>query len=601
VKKKLSLLALVSKKQTLRWLLVMSVFFFLLLRSQSVLLFSPSLLPEGSVLWGKDLSGLTQEVANMELRELVSQRLEESVSVSVSREEDVSQEEGTLYDFGVRHNSFQTLQLLSRNAGSYGTADLFFVEAKESFEAEVPALHLDEVVFEEKLASLEEQVRNADIEYSESAGRWLLVPERAGYEFSPSVKVELRSQLLKIARDPGQELELNLEQEKVLPIRKREQLEPLYRDLQSVLSGPVSWVVDGKEEILFFDEYPRLVRPNLKKKELNVNEVMLEGIISGLAERYDRGEGAKAYPHPVLQERGYLKLDRGGYFGRARSLDVVVMKTILSEALTVEEKAKEIALPFVYSDEALQIEEGVDLQYLSTGRSSFEEGNAPARVHNIRFGLSKYEGVVVPPGETFSFNQVLGWVKLEDGWQAAPAIFGGGGVRPVPGGGLCQVSTTMYRAAINAGLPIVARKPHSLDVSYYHKYGDGIDSTVYPPEDIDLAFVNDTPGNLYIHTYTEGEEAVVEFYGVDDGRSIELEQVVNRPIYPPFGITEYTSELDPGVQELARRRRVGRYVEWDWNITRTDGTVDQRKVETVYPAQQQVIRVGVVGEEIVQQ
>ena len=132
-------------------------------------------------------------------------------------------------------------------------------------------------------------------------------------------------------------------------------------------------------------------------------------------------------------------------------------------------------------------------------------------------------------------------------------------------------------------------------MSYYHQYGDGIDSTIHPPADIDLRFVNDTPGPIFLHAYTVDavSEAFVEMYGVSDGRSVELEQVINRPVNLASE-TVYVPELAAGVQEVIKPR-TGRYVEWKWVVNYADGSQDVRAIETLYPARRQTIRIGTGG------
>jgi vancomycin resistance protein YoaR len=263
----------------------------------------------------------------------------------------------------------------------------------------------------------------------------------------------------------------------------------------------------------------------------------------------------------------------------------------LLDAFLSEEHTQILTLSLEEQMPLLEMAGVGQLSLLARGRSSFVLSHSEDRTFNVKKGLAKYDGVVIPSGAEFSFNDVLGYVRYEDGWKPALAIFGGGGVTPVPGGGLCQVSTTMYRAAIHAGLQIIERKPHSLDVSYYLAYGDGIDSTIYPPKDIDLKFVNDTPGPIFIHTYTDdvAREAFVEFYGVDDGRKVELKQLVNRPVHLEREVV-YTDDLSQGVTEETKARQ-GRYVEWEWKITR-DGEEEYRKIETLYPARRRTVRVG---------
>ncbi|MBI3619365.1 VanW family protein [Candidatus Peregrinibacteria bacterium] len=161
------------------------------------------------------------------------------------------------------------------------------------------------------------------------------------------------------------------------------------------------------------------------------------------------------------------------------------------------------------------------LSLLATGHSNFA-GSGEGRKANVRKGLQEnLQNVLIAPGEDFSFNSVLGSVTLSEGWQLALAIFNGRSLRLVPGGGLCQVATTTYRAAILAGLPVLERSNHSLYVHYYEQHGIGMDATIFPGRQ-DLVFRNDTGHSLLLQAYADGEEAFVNVYGTPDGRSVQL-------------------------------------------------------------------------------
>lgn len=164
---------------------------------------------------------------------------------------------------------------------------------------------------------------------------------------------------------------------------------------------------------------------------------------------------------------------------------------------------------------------GKPLVLLSSGRSNFK-GSGWERKYNVRKALNERENnIFIPADTTFSFNDTLGIVSQSRGWQLALTIFEGVNLRPAPGGGICQASTTVYRAAINAGLPIVEQKNHSLYVTYYEAYGVGLDATIFPGSQ-DMQFQNDTGGPIVMQSYTEGDEAFVNMYGYDDGRSVVL-------------------------------------------------------------------------------
>lgn len=154
---------------------------------------------------------------------------------------------------------------------------------------------------------------------------------------------------------------------------------------------------------------------------------------------------------------------------------------------------------------------------LATGESNFY-GSPKNRKHNIAVGAGKFNGVLVGPGDEFSFNKALGGVGPKEGYLPELVIKKGATV-PEYGGGLCQVSTTAFRAAVKAGLEITERKNHAYAVQYYNP--QGTDATIYPPHP-DLRFKNNTPAYILIQTRVEGNNLYFDFYGSDDDREVVL-------------------------------------------------------------------------------
>ncbi|MDD4319502.1 MAG: VanW family protein [Candidatus Peribacteraceae bacterium] len=193
----------------------------------------------------------------------------------------------------------------------------------------------------------------------------------------------------------------------------------------------------------------------------------------------------------------------------------------LSEALA--SGLEVVDLPVSSVPGAVINESGEDLgplELLATGKSDYR-GSGGGRIANVRLGLQGYlNNVLIPPGETFSFNAAVNDMRGGQ-WQDALVIMNGTDLVPFPGGGICQVATTVYRAALLAGLPITERANHSLYVTYYEKYGVGIDATIFPKRQ-DLTFHNDTDRYLLLQAYTRGFEAFVHVYGVRDGRTVEM-------------------------------------------------------------------------------
>ncbi len=155
---------------------------------------------------------------------------------------------------------------------------------------------------------------------------------------------------------------------------------------------------------------------------------------------------------------------------------------------------------------------------IGTGESNFY-GSPKNRRHNIAVGASKFNGVLVDHDEEFSFNKILGKVGPQTGYLPELVIKKNKTV-PEYGGGLCQVSTTAFRAALNSGLKITERRPHAYPVRYYDP--QGTDATIYPPHP-DLRFINDTPSFLLIQTKIKGNVLTFEFYGSDDGREVKID------------------------------------------------------------------------------
>ncbi len=184
-------------------------------------------------------------------------------------------------------------------------------------------------------------------------------------------------------------------------------------------------------------------------------------------------------------------------------------------------------------------------ELVARGESNFT-GSPKNRRHNIKIGAAKFDKVLVAPGTTFSFNKVLGEVNETTGYLPE-LVIKGDETTPEFGGGLCQVSTTAFRAALNGGYPILARQNHSYRVSYYEPAGT--DATVYQPYP-DMQFKNDTADHILIHTYVDGDNLYFDFYGTKAGRRVELDgpRIFNIT-EPPSPVYVETSTLPEGEEK----------------------------------------------------
>jgi vancomycin resistance protein YoaR len=159
---------------------------------------------------------------------------------------------------------------------------------------------------------------------------------------------------------------------------------------------------------------------------------------------------------------------------------------------------------------------------LGRGESNFR-GSSKSRVKNINVAANKISSTLLKPGEEFSFVNTLGKVDARNGYLPELVIKGNKTI-PEYGGGICQVSTTLFRAALNAGLPILERRNHSYVVNYYGK--PGLDATIYLPKP-DFKFKNDTNHHILIQHYITGTTLYYEIYGTSTGKTAKtIEPVV---------------------------------------------------------------------------
>lgn len=155
---------------------------------------------------------------------------------------------------------------------------------------------------------------------------------------------------------------------------------------------------------------------------------------------------------------------------------------------------------------------------IGEGTSDFK-GSPKNRVHNIKVSTQRYNGILIKPGEEFSFVKNLGEVDGDHGYLPE-LVIKNNATEPDFGGGICQVSSTAFRAAIYSGLKITARRNHAYPVSYYAPHG--MDATVYVPYP-DMKFINNTPGHILIQTKIEGTKLTFSFYGTNDGRTVKVD------------------------------------------------------------------------------
>ncbi len=220
-------------------------------------------------------------------------------------------------------------------------------------------------------------------------------------------------------------------------------------------------------------------------------------------------------------EDGRVKLFALGKNGQSLDIDqsaenITAALTEFSDARdrTIELTIRPI-LPDITSGDPASL--GI-VELIGEGVTDFK-GSPKNRVHNFTRGMEQFHGLLIKPGEEFSFVEHLGEVDGEHGYLPELVIKNNETI-PEFGGGICQVSSTMFRAALYSGLPITERRNHAYAVGYYKPIG--MDATIYIPKP-DLKFRNDTPGHILIQGKIEGTKFIFQFYGTSDGRKTEID------------------------------------------------------------------------------
>lgn len=230
-------------------------------------------------------------------------------------------------------------------------------------------------------------------------------------------------------------------------------------------------------------------------------------------------------------------------------------------------------------------------ELLGVGHSNFS-GSPANRRHNIKVGVDSLNGILIAPNEEFSLLEALGEIDGEHGYLQELVIKGN---RTIPeyGGGLCQIGSTTFRAALRSGLPITARRNHSYRVRYYEPAG--MDATIYDPAP-DFRFLNDTKHHVLFVARMEKDDLYFEFYGTDDGREVELSpdppRIYNivQPSAPKY---IETTDLPPGEKKKVESSHVGADAYFKYTVTYADGTVKEKDFYSHYVPWQEVWFVGV--------
>lgn len=296
----------------------------------------------------------------------------------------------------------------------------------------------------------------------------------------------------------------------------------------------------------------------------------------------------------VTEARFIIKNGKATAFSTAKdglAIDATTtLSNITNDWLSNRLSSTSIALSKVVSQLATTSTNDLGItELIGVGTSNFS-GSSASRKKNIRIGMSYLNGLLIPPGQTFSVMRNLGSIDGSKGY-VEELVIKKDKTQKEFGGGLCQIGTTVFRAALNSGLPIVERHNHSYRVSYYEPAGT--DATIYDPSP-DLKFTNDTASYILIQASMSGNILTFEFWGTKDGR--EAKQTypkITKIVKPAPAKLIETLSLKPGEKKCTEKAHNGADSSFSYTVTYPNGEVKNKVFYSHYVPWQEVCLIGV--------
>jgi vancomycin resistance protein YoaR len=420
-----------------------------------------------------------------------------------------------------------------------------------------PVMIYDERVAEEYLLGLAIQIDTPTIESSLSINGTTveLVAGQVGKNLNIPVVLTGLNDRLSLLRDFSMTLEVIDSPPVILDAREQAViiqkilLSPLTLSIPADQGDAGPWVVTV-EKLAHMLVIERKDDGQQAGYQVTLDQSLLRDYLTGVDSVIDRKvENARFIFNDDTRK---LDLIQAAVIGR--HLDMEASMSAITEGLLAGEHAITLAIyleqPAVKNDATA---DQLDIHELVWMETSYFYGSSPERIQNIKAAAARFHGFLVPPGANFSMAEALGDISLDNGYAEALIIFGDQTITGI-GGGVCQVSTTLFRTAFHVGFPILERHEHAYRVSYYEQRPSGgndpnlagLDATVYVPL-VDLKFTNDTQSWLLMETYVHSSSITWKFYSTSDGRSADWQTTgpINL-VEPPEPLYRENPDLEKG-------------------------------------------------------
>ena len=330
--------------------------------------------------------------------------------------------------------------------------------------------------------------------------------------------------------------------------------------------------------------------------QLVVNQTLAAGFLESL--RDDTETYAKNARFIFNDDTKVLDLLTPAVIGR----DLNITRTIENMNASLKDGRHRADLAFSITEPAVTDNKtGAELGIteLVYAHTSYFRGSSSDRVQNIKTASASFHGLLIPPGGILSMSNELGDISLDNGYAEALIILGGQTITGV-GGGVCQVSTTLFRTVYFAGYPILERYAHAYRVGYYEQTSGGrdqnlagLDATVFVPL-VDFKFKNDTPYWLLMETYVNSNQSLTwKFYSTKDGRVVNHTTTgPTNTIEAPDPLYRENPELEKGKIEQVDWAAEGATVVVKRTVTRGGVVLYNDTITTVYQPWRAVYEYG---------
>lgn len=532
----------------------------------------------GISVWNIDLSGLSREQAEQVMVELFPYRAEDAITLIDS---DTGQEWiYSMSDLGMTFDAKGTVEAVY-NIGRRGGP---FERLREQFSSWYYGHQISPIVIFDE-GQIDQVISKITLQINQPATDASLKFEGTEVGFAPSQmgrSLDVTDTRARLMATLGglHEAQIQLLVHETLP--RVDDTSDAANEIRQIMNGPMALYL--QQPLAGVDLEKVIVTPEQLAKWVRVNT--LENEQGQASTRVFLDENAiRAFlaPYETLLQRDPENA-RFYFDDNTRKLVLVephVNGRILDVEATLAKFLEQVrspnrSMPFALKEIVPVVHSGASAEELGITELVSESitwfyGSANERMHNIARSAGNFYGIVIAPGEEFSFNRYLGEVSAEQGYEKGLIIYGGRTIEGI-GGGVCQVSTTVFQAAFWAGYPITERWEHGYRVGYYDDgEGPGMDATVYSPL-VDFRFINDTPYNLLIENYySEANSSLTfKFYSTSLGRSVVKEGP----------ITENVVQPNPDIWELNEELEVGEIEQVDWAVEGANVTVGRSVFNT---------------------